>query len=126
MMNMHLMYNFYSFDMNKVNVFFHCFMRLLKEKLPRLANMFVELGLQCSVFLFEWVVALFSNILSLDISARIWDSYLFYGDHYLMKVCIGMCACLEQQVSEDNFEQLVIIFKTVDKYVTEEALFKAI
>ena len=45
MMNMHLMYNFYSFDMNKVNVFFHCFMRLLKDRLPRLANMFVDLGL---------------------------------------------------------------------------------
>jgi len=45
MMNLHLMHSFYSFDMNKVNVFFHCFMRLLKERLPRLANMFVDLGL---------------------------------------------------------------------------------
>ena len=78
------------------------------------------------MFLFEWVVALFSNILSLDISARIWDSYLFHGDHYLMRVCLAMCACLERQISEDNFEQLVIIFKTVDKYIGEEGLFKAI
>ena len=45
MMNLHLMHDFYSFDMVKVNVFFHCFMRLLKERLPRLANMFVDLGL---------------------------------------------------------------------------------
>ena len=29
-------------------------------------------------------------------------------------------------MSEDNFEQLVIIFKTVDKYITEEVLFKTI
>ena len=126
MMNMHLMYNFYSFDMGKVNIFFHCFMRLLTERLPRLAKMFVDLGLQCSVFLFEWVIALFSNILSLDMSSRLWDSYLFYGDHYLMRVCLAMCTCLEKQVSEDNFEQLVIIFKTVDKYITEDNLFKTI
>ena len=29
-------------------------------------------------------------------------------------------------MSEDNFEQLVIIFKTVDKYITEDVLFKTI
>ena len=37
MMNRYLLYNFYSFDMPKVNIFFHCFMRLLKERVPRLA-----------------------------------------------------------------------------------------
>ena len=51
---------------------------------------------------------------------------MFYGDHYLMKVCLAMCTCLERQISEDNFEQLVIIFKTVDKYISEDTLFKAV
>ena len=31
MMNHYLIYNFYSFEMGKVNIFFHCYMRLLKE-----------------------------------------------------------------------------------------------
>ena len=37
MMNKYIMFNFYSFDMGKVNVFFHCYMRMLKERVPRLA-----------------------------------------------------------------------------------------
>ena len=43
MMNRHLLYNFYSFDMPKVNIFFHCYMRLLKERVPRLATLMEEL-----------------------------------------------------------------------------------
>ena len=43
MMNRYLLYNFYSFDMPKVNIFFHYFMRLLKERVPRLAQLMVDL-----------------------------------------------------------------------------------
>ena len=48
-----MLYNFYSFDMEKVNVVFHIFMRLLTEKLPDLAEVFVSTGISCSIFLFE-------------------------------------------------------------------------
>ena len=60
-----MLFTFYSFDMPKVNILFNVFMRLMKQHIPKLYSVFHELGLQCSVFLFEWVVALFSNILPL-------------------------------------------------------------
>ena len=123
MMNRYLLYNFYSFDMPKVNIFFHCYMRLLKERVPRLAQLMVDLQIQCSVFLFEWVIALFSNIFSLDVSSRLWDSYFYLGDAFLMKVCVAISSILEKQLNDENFEQLIIMFKSVDQYVTEESLF---
>jgi len=126
LINRYTLYNFYSFDMPKVNVFFHCFVRLLKERVPRLAQLMGELQIQCSVFLFEWVIALFSNIFSLEVSARLWDSYLFYGDPYLMKVCIAISALVERQLNDENFEMLVIMFKSVDSYMNEESLFAQI
>ena len=36
MMNKQLLYTFYSFDMPRVNIFFHIFMRLLRERTPKL------------------------------------------------------------------------------------------
>ena len=74
----------------------------------------VDLQIQCSIFLFEWVIALFSNIFSLDVSSRLWDSYLYLGDAFLMKVCVAISAILEKQLNEENFEQLIIMFKSVD------------
>ena len=110
MMGKTLIYTFYSFDMPKVNIFFHIFMKLLQEKNPKLGSIFVEYQIQPSVFLFEWVVALFSNILPLESSARIWDNYFFYGDEFLMKVCLGICACLEK-ICTENFEMIIVLFK---------------
>ena len=69
------------------------------------------------------MIALFSNIFSLDISSRLWDSYFYFGDSFLMKICISISAILEKQLDEENFEQLIIMFKSVDQYVTEETLF---
>ena len=62
----------------------------------------------------------------MEISSRLWDSYLFYGDPYLMKICISISSLLEKQLNEENFEQMVIMFKSVDQYVQEEPLFAAL
>mmetsp|Transcript_34855 Transcript_34855/g.46995 ORF Transcript_34855/g.46995 Transcript_34855/m.46995 type:complete len:146 (+) Transcript_34855:458-895(+) len=121
LMNKELVFTFYSFEMNKVNIVFHVFMKLMHDRLPKLYQVFTDAGIQCNVFLFEWVVALFTNIFHLEMSARIWDSYLHYGDYYLMKVFLAICVCLERQINmEDSFEMLVVMFKTVDKHVTED------
>mmetsp|Transcript_18812 Transcript_18812/g.17958 ORF Transcript_18812/g.17958 Transcript_18812/m.17958 type:complete len:98 (+) Transcript_18812:933-1226(+) len=73
LMNRDMLFEFYSFEMEKVNVVFHVFMRSVKEKLPKLHNLFMITNLSCSVFLFEWIVAIYSNIFPLEVSARIWD-----------------------------------------------------
>lgn len=91
LMNRDLLFTFYSFDMEKVNIVFHVFMQLMRERLPKLHTSFKQTNLTCSVFLFEWIVALYSNIFSLEISSRIWDSYLYYGDYFLVKVAIAIC-----------------------------------
>lgn len=62
----------------------------------------------------------------LETSARIWDQYLHYGDYFLIKVAIAICTCLEQSVSTDNFEKMVLLFKNVRNFVNDENLFKAI
>ena len=43
-----------------------------------------------------------------------------------MKICISISAILEKQLDEENFEQLIIMFKSVDQFVTEETLFTQI
>jgi hypothetical protein len=40
LMNRDLIFDFYSFNMEKVNIIFHVFMNLMKEKLPKMYVMF--------------------------------------------------------------------------------------
>jgi hypothetical protein len=109
-------------------------MTLMKEKLPKLHQAFKATNISCSIFLFEWIVALYSNIFPLETSARFWDSYLYYGDHFLLKVAIAICHCLEGNLNppsnssqgQGQFEMMVLLFKNVGKFVTEEAMFNAL
>ena len=121
-----MLFNFYSFDMDKVNIVFHIFMRMMKEKLPRLHQIFLETGISCSIFLFEWVVAVYSNIFQLDLSSRIWDSFFYYGDFFILKSALAICYCLEAQANMLSFENIVLQVKNVKQFITEEGLFKSL
>lgn len=88
-------------------------------------------------------MALFSNIFSLETSARIWDQYLYHGDFFLVKVAIAICLSLSEQMASPNlqtaggqmiaqlssqgqFEMMVLLFKNIKTLVTEEMLFNAL
>lgn len=108
-----MIHDFYSFEMERVNIVFHIFIRLMKDKLPNLYEVFQQTGLSCSIFLFEWVVALYSNIFSPSVSSRIWDNLFYYGEFYIIKTGLAICHCLDQQVSDGSFEMVVIMIKNV-------------
>jgi hypothetical protein len=108
-----MIFNFYSFNMDKVNVVFHIFMRLMKEKIPKLHDIFVQTGLSCSIFLFEWVVALYSNIFQLDLSSKIWDNFFYYGEFFIIKTALAICYGLEQKANMQSFENIVLLVKNV-------------
>lgn len=40
-----------------------------------------------------------------------------------MKICVAISYILEKQVNEENFENLIIMFKSVDQFVSEDNLF---
>ena len=53
--------------------------------------MFVETQISCSIFLFEWVVAAYSNIFSMDLASRIWDNFFYFGEFYIVKCALTIC-----------------------------------
>ena len=108
-----MLYNFYSFDMEKVNVVFHIFMRLLNEKLPELSEVFVATGISCSIFLFEWIIAMYSNIFQLDMSSRIWDNIFYFGEFYIIKTAMAICTCICETQDMSSFENVILIVKNV-------------
>jgi hypothetical protein len=114
------LFNFYSFSMDKVNVVYHIFMRILKEKAPKLCKILQDTGLSCSVFLFEWIVCLFSNVFPLDMASRIWDSIFLDGEFFVIKTGIAICVGLERAAGSDSVEGVVIRVKNVKSFLEEE------
>ena len=44
----------------------------------------------------------------------------------MIKIALAVCHCLESQVSSDNFDMLVILFKNIRNNVASEDLYKAV
>jgi len=89
---------FYQFNMTKVNVEFETFLYLLSERMPELHQKLQQLNLSCHIFLFEWIVTMYSNIFDLDFAIRIWDNILFHGEYFTIKVALAICQCVEDKI----------------------------
>ena len=77
--------------MDQVHKIFDLFMNLLSKRLPDLHKLLEGSGMGCSLFLHEWVVCLYSNILPEDMCQRIWDNILFYGEYFIIKSALAIC-----------------------------------
>lgn len=86
-----MLFTFYTFDMNKVNAYFHIFMKLLQQHVPKLYAVFIEQELECSIFLYEWSLSAFSNVLPLTLVSRLWDQWLMLDELSFFRISMSIC-----------------------------------
>lgn len=89
-----MVFNFYTFNLTYINKTYNVFWKLLKDHAPKLHDNLKEENVSCSVFLFEWVLTLYSSSFEIEICTYIWDQVFFYGDRLLIKVAIAICQIL--------------------------------
>ena len=78
----------------------------------------------CEIFLFEWIIAVYSNILDRDFCLRLWDNILFHGEYYIIKVAIAICHCLEEKLKQSSVDpHITTVIKRIPEYVNEMELF---
>ena len=56
-----------------------------------------EEHVSCSVFLFEWILTLFSSSFEIEISTYFWDQIFFFGDKYILKIAVTICLLLQKK-----------------------------
>jgi len=48
---------------------------------------------------------------------------LFYEEFFFIKLILAVSACLKDQLDDGGFEKIIVLFKSVSLYVTEEMIF---
>ena len=81
----------------------------------------------CSVFVFEWVLTLFSSSFEIEICTHLWDQIFFFGDRFLLKIAIAICLTLQKKFIAEikTIDGLKIIKKARD-YIKKEELFETL
>lgn len=71
--NMDIVFQFYNFKLAKVQKTYNVFWKLLSIHAPNLYLNLKNDGISGSVFLFEWVLTLFSSVFEIEVCACLWD-----------------------------------------------------
>jgi hypothetical protein len=86
--------SFYTFELLEVNKTYKVFWKLLREYVAPFYTLLRNENVSCSAFLFEWILTLYSSSLDIEVCTYIWDSVLFFGEHFLVKAAVGICAVI--------------------------------
>lgn len=72
-LNMEIVFNFYNFKLSEINKTYKVFWKLLKEQAPQFYDNLKAEHVSCNVFLFEWVLTLFSSSFEIELCTYLWD-----------------------------------------------------
>ena len=67
---------------------------------------------------------LFAKDFPVDVSSRVWDSYLMEGEAFLYRISLGICLHLKTQLLMLNMEDCSSLLGSAGKVMTEEEVFR--
>lgn len=96
------LFNFYTMKMDFINSYYKVFWRLLKENAN---DLFLELTapdeiVSGSVFLFGWVMSLFTQALPLSLTGFLWDQISLHGQWEIMRAALAICLAVKAKVGK--------------------------
>eukprot|EP00467_Chlorarachnion_reptans_P004445 CAMPEP_0114525526 /NCGR_PEP_ID=MMETSP0109-20121206/22480_1 /TAXON_ID=29199 /ORGANISM="Chlorarachnion reptans, Strain CCCM449" /LENGTH=486 /DNA_ID=CAMNT_0001707131 /DNA_START=121 /DNA_END=1581 /DNA_ORIENTATION=+ len=126
LLNQDIYFVFFRMDVNKMNTHLDVYQTLLKEKLPNLYKHFEEIEIKPGMYLYEWLLTIYSRSLKIDIAHRIWDNFLYHGQVFLFRTALGMLRLFEAQFLKMSFEDCLSILNRPPEDINENELFENI
>lgn len=83
LLNQPMYFQFYTMNADKMQLHIDVFNQLLGEYMPAVQAHFNELGVKVEMFLYEWLLTIYSRSLPLDVTHRIWVSTQYCIGHGL-------------------------------------------
>ncbi|CAO3590506.1 unnamed protein product [Absidia cylindrospora] len=99
----------YNSDEARVKGYFKVFNVIFAEHMPKLYLHFKNLSLTPDNYLPDWLMTLFSSIIPLGLSSRLWDIFLLEGDMILFKTGLVVLKYLEPLLWGGGFSETVRI-----------------
>jgi len=94
-------------DQKMIECYKNAFQVLFAESLPALSAHLASLGLESDLFLFDWIVTLFTRSLPLEVTSRIWDMYCLQGELALFRAALAVLHAIERRLLGQPFDVII-------------------
>jgi hypothetical protein len=102
------LYLYEKINLKNLEIFFE---KAISEHLPKLKQHLTKLGINCTMYLYDWIEGIFSQVLNPQISSIIFELYLIYGDYILIQTSITILKLLEGYLINLTIDDIFILLK---------------
>lgn len=95
-----------------LNLFLWQFQRCFDLYLPKLAEHFHKVDIDCSIFALEWFMTLFTYALPRNMVERIWDLFLVSGRKVVFQVGLALLCLAEDSLEKLDMENSILFLKS--------------
>jgi len=90
--------DYYSESLIDAQVDQRVFKELFEEKLPKLSQLFQTLQVELSLLTFNWFLAVFVDIFPVELTLRVWDTFLYEGSKVLFRYSLAIFKSCEDEL----------------------------
>jgi hypothetical protein len=119
-------YSFFRMDVKTMRHYVQAFQVLFQDQLSSLFKHFKTIDITPDMFIYEWLLTVFSRSLPLDIAHRIWDNFLYYGPSFLFRTALGILRMYQPYLLKMGFENCLMLLNRPPAEMNEEDLFECI
>lgn len=98
-----LLMTFMKVDQRGMEAFYQAFDVYFQLNLPELYQHFKQQKLNTELFMIDWIYTLFTKVLPLDISTRVWDLLFRDGEEVIIKASLTLLKLFEKQLLQNDF-----------------------
>lgn len=102
----------YQWDEKSIKILVKIFEESISEYLPQIKQRFDIFGINCSLYLFDWIEGFYTQILNQKIASIIFDLYLIYGEYILIQTGITILKLLEGDILSLTIDDILILLKS--------------
>ena len=96
---------FYGFNLETITNEHDIFLHVLKEKLPEFYKKLEESEITKEIFLFEWIITMYSSIFKPEFSFKLWDSIFYHGNYFILKIALAIFKCIATRSKDIDEEE---------------------
>jgi hypothetical protein len=113
-------------DPEKITDYSKQFSKHFRDFIPDLYEHFRSLEIYESMYLLDWVLSLFSKVLPLEPTTRIWDHYFLNDESFVFKTALGILKYYKSVLLNQDLESCLKLLKGDIREVDEDDILTAI
>jgi hypothetical protein len=98
-------FSIFRMKLDQMNMHLAAYQSLFLDLHPSLYKHFDEIGVRPDMYIYEWLITIFSRSLRIEIAHRIWDNFLSSGIVFLFRVAFGILRYHTKYFLENGFDE---------------------